>query len=283
MADRHGKRRHLYAYPAGRWIRFRWMWLARRLSVGSSSGRLQSINDTKSVAVIGRGHGGTRLIASTLRLSGVFTGAPTNSSEDLVPPYDLYDACQIMARHVKYRGSYQWKFDKLFQVEVDEIFVALVESFLSSLVNCRHEFRGWKLPETNLIFPWIVRLLPEIKYIYWVRDPRDCILGPHRTDDLRRFNIPFRPQSDLLELRAASWKYQYDIVKATPAPKRLITIRFEDFVQNQAKELERLEEFLGLKLIPVPVDASRIAVWKHHPQYRELQFLRPAMADLGYV
>jgi hypothetical protein len=150
-------------------------------------------------------------------------------------------------------------------------------------VNCRHEFRGWKLPETNLIFPWIVRLLPEIKYIYWVRDPRDCILGPHRTDDLRRFNIPFRPGSDELESRAASWKYQYDIVKATPAPKHFLIVRYEDFVENQTRELERLEEFLGLRLMEVPVDPSRVALWRKHSQHREFPFLRRALAELDYL
>ncbi|HWP59738.1 MAG TPA: sulfotransferase [Candidatus Acidoferrales bacterium] len=222
-------------------------------------------------------------MASTLRLSGVFTGAPTNSSEDLIPPYDLYDACRLMGRHVRYRGSYQWDFEALHQVEIDDIFIALAESFLSSLVNNTRPYCGWKLPETNLIFPWIVRLLPGIRYIYWVRDPRDSILGAHRTDDIRRFNVPFKAPADMLEMRAASWKYQYDIVKATPAPRQFVIVRFEDFVLNQGRELERLGEFLNLKLVRVPVDHSRVGVWRNHPQYREVPFLTSAMSELGYL
>ena len=35
-----------------------------------------------------------------------------------------------------------------------------------------------------------MRLFPDLHYINWVRDPRDCILGPHLTDDLKTFGIP---------------------------------------------------------------------------------------------
>jgi len=49
----------------------------------------------------------------------------------------------------------------------------------------RAEVKGWKIPETTLVFPWIRRIFPEIRYIFWVRDPRDSILGGHLTDDLR--------------------------------------------------------------------------------------------------
>ena len=78
------------------------------------------------------------------------------------------------------------------------------------------EHKGWKIPETTLVFPWIVRLFPEIKYIFWIRNPRDCILGGHLTDDLNDFGIPYPPTEDMRLRRAISWKYQYDLVQACP-------------------------------------------------------------------
>ena len=34
-------------------------------------------------------------------------------------------------------------------------------------------------------------MFPEIHYIFWIRDPRDCILGQHLTDDLADFGIAY--------------------------------------------------------------------------------------------
>ena len=28
--------------------------------------------------------------------------------------------------------------------------------------------RGWKIPETTLAYPWIIRMFPDIKYIHWI-------------------------------------------------------------------------------------------------------------------
>ena len=86
------------------------------------------------------------------------------------------------------------------------------------------EPRGWKLPETTLIYPWIVKMFPEADYVFWVRDPRDSILGAHMTDDLTNFGASYekpRSMTKTLMMRAISWKYQRDIVRATPSPKRV--------------------------------------------------------------
>src|SRR6185369_226095 len=109
---------------------------------------------------------------------------PLNGSSDLLPPGDMYEACKVMARHVTYRGNLQWDFAKLHTMPIDPAFTRLIESYLTTVLNSKAKWRGWKIPETTLVFPWIVRLFPEVRYIYWVRDPRDCILGAHITDDL---------------------------------------------------------------------------------------------------
>jgi hypothetical protein len=91
-------------------------------------------------------------------------------------------------------------------------------------------------PETTLIFPWIVRMFPELHYINWVRDPRDCILGQHLTDDLADFGVPYDKTADERLRRAISWDYQVEIVRATPKPKRWTTVRFEDFVLDAGRD-----------------------------------------------
>lgn len=234
------------------------------------------------ITVIGRGHGGTRAISHTLSESGVYMGAKLNSSSDLVPPGDMYEACRVIARRVRWLGDLRWDFSHLFDGEIDPEFVRLVNSFLESVLASDAEHKGWKLPETILALPWIQRMFPEAKYIHWVRDPRDSIIGSHVTDDLNDFNVEYPKTDDVRLRRAISWKYQYDLLKATPRPKYWIKVRFEDFVLKQDETLARLEEFLGIKLAKIPVRTEPVGRWKRDDGVNYFDFLEPAMREHGY-
>ncbi|HET6456869.1 MAG TPA: sulfotransferase, partial [Armatimonadota bacterium] len=234
------------------------------------------------ITIIGRGHGGTRAMSQTLCESGVYMGAQLNASYDLVPAEDLYEACRVMSRHVVPLGGVRWDFSKLLTMPIDPEFIRLVESYLASVLSRDSEHKGWKLPETTLIYPWIVRMFPEVRYIHWTRDPRDSILGAHLTDDLADFGIPYEPTDDDLLKRAISWKYQREIVKATPQPKYTIDVRFEDFVLNQDETLKRIEAFVGFPLAKIEARRDSVGRWKSAADHRDFDFLRDDMVDLGY-
>jgi hypothetical protein len=214
------------------------------------------------ITVIGRGHSGTRAMSHTLSASGVYMGAQLNVSGDLIPPHDMYEACRVMARHVEHKGNLQWDFSRLHTMPIDPAFTRLIESFLSSVLRTDAERKGWKIPETTLVLPWIVRLFPEIFYIYWYRDPRDCVIGAHVTDDLSVFGVPYDKTDDVRLRRAISWMYQYELMEATPPPVRKIVVRFEDFVLKQDETLQRLERFLGFSLSKIPVRPEPIGRWR---------------------
>ncbi|MCX8053252.1 MAG: sulfotransferase [Armatimonadetes bacterium] len=235
------------------------------------------------ITVIGRGHGGTRAIAQTLRESGVYMGEKLNSSFDLIPAEDMYEACRVMSRYVIYNGDFKWNFSKLHKMPVDPDFEQLVRSYLSSVLTTNVENRGWKLPETTLVYPWIVRMFPKAYYIHWIRDPRDSILGPHLTDDLADFGVPYEHTEDVRMRRAISWKYQREIVKATPPPEHTIEIRFEDFVLNQEATLDRLEAFLGIPLAKIEVHPESVGRWKTDDGVHYFDFLQEDMHALGYL
>lgn len=239
--------------------------------------------DKQLVIVIGRGHSGTRAISRTLAESGVYMGALLNGSYDLVPADELYDACRVLARHVVHRGGTDWDFSRLFAAPVDEEFERLVRSYARSVLEYRDGPRGWKLPETTLVLPWIARLFPDACYISWVRDPRDSIAGEHLTDDLADFGVPYERTDDVREMRAASWKYHREIVAATPRPARWIDVRFEDFVLDQERTLARLEEFLGMPLVRVPVKPEAIGRWRSDAAHRDIGFLQDDLRALGYL
>ncbi len=234
------------------------------------------------ITIIGRGHSGTRAMSHTLSASGVFMGDQLNKSGDLLPPQDMYEACRVLAKHVRWLGDLQWDWSDLHSMEIPAEFTQLIQSYLHSVLESQAEHKGWKIPETTLVYPWIVRMFPDIKYIFWIRNPRDCILGKHLTDDLRDFGISYPPTEDERLRRAISWKYQYDLVKATPKPAHWIEVRFEDFVLRQDETLARLEEFLGIKLAKIPVQTDPIDRWKRDEGVSYYDFFAPAMTQYGY-
>jgi hypothetical protein len=235
------------------------------------------------ITVIGRGHSGTRAMSHTLSASGVFMGAPLNESGDLVPPAAMYEACRVLARHVRHLGGLRWDFSALHAGPIDPAFTRLIEDYLASVLRSDAPNKGWKIPETTLCFPWIARLFPDIRYIYWIRDPRDCIIGRHVTDDLARFGIAYDRTDDERQRRAISWKYQVEIVKATPKPKHWLPVRFEDFVLDQERTLARIGGFLGLPLAKIPVRPETVGRWRTDTGAHDFDFFASDLLEYGYV
>jgi hypothetical protein len=257
------------------------------------------------ITIIGRGHGGTRAISHTLIASNVFMGEPLNRSGDLLPPQPMYEACRVLARYVEWKGGLEWDFSALHTMPIPEEFTALIHQYLQKVLSAKEEHKGWKIPETTLVFPWIVRMFPEIKYIYWVRNPRDNILARHLTDNLADFGVPQPDAEQLLrerypnllaraetpeqreELiwrmrRAISWQYQYTIVAATPKPVHWIVVRFEDFVNCQEETLARLEAYLGIPLARIIVRREAVGRYSQDEGVSYFDFLEDGMREFGY-
>lgn len=235
------------------------------------------------ITIIGRGHSGTRAISHTLSASGVYMGAECNESGDLIPPGEMYEACRVMSRHVRYLGGMKWDFSELFTAPIDLEFERLIRRYLHSVLAYEGSPKGWKIPETTLVYPWIVRMFPDIRYIFWVRDPRDSILGRHVTDDLATFRVPYERTDDEQRRRAISWKYQAELFRATPPPKHMVKVRFEDFVLDQETTLQRLEQYLGFPLARIAVRPESVGRWRNQPEERyNFDFLKEEIARFGY-
>ena len=138
-----------------------------------------------------------------------------------------------MARHVVHKGGLEWDFSKLHTMPIDPEFERLVRSYLASVLTTDADNRGWKLPETTLIYPWIVRMFPDIHYIHWSRDPRDSILGGHVTDDLADFGIQYEPDG-----------------RHPPAPRDKLEIPAGDREVDASSEAHDRSAVRGLRLEP---------------------------------
>lgn len=259
------------------------------------------------ITIIGRGHGGTRAISHTLQASGVYMGHPLNVSGDLLPPDPLYEACRVISRHVEWLGDLRWDFQALHTMPIPQEFIDLVDQYLTNVHGSSARRRGWKIPETTLVYPWIVRLYPEINYIHWVRNPRDNILARHMTDDLADFGIDYPNAEEYLRThypalaeqaaaqgaeqlaevtlrlqRAISWQYQYEIVKATPKPVNWLRVRFEDFVLKQQATLYTISEFLGFPLQAIPVRPESVGRYSNTDGVSYFDLLGDGMREFGY-
>lgn len=234
------------------------------------------------ITIIGRGHSGTRAISHTLYASGVYMGDTLNASGDLLPPQPMYDACRVAAQYIQWKGGLEWDFSQLNNMDIPPEFTDLIQTFLKSVLGNKASDKGWKIPETTLVYPWIVRMFPDAKYIFWIRNPRDCILARHKTDDMRDFGIDYPETDDERLRRAISWKYQYDLVKAFPKPANWLEVRFEDFVLKQEETLARLEDYLGIPLGRIIVRPDAVDRWKHDTGVNYFDFFEPAMIEYGY-
>lgn len=221
-------------------------------------------------------------MSHTLSASGVFMGEPLNMSGDLLPAEAMYDACRVLARHVSRQDGLEWIFNKLHTMPIPGEFEELIHSFLHTVLESPAEHTGWKIPETTLVYPWILRMFPDMKYIFWIRNPRDCIAGEHVTDDMRKFGIDYPETTDERRRRAISWKYQYDLIKASPRASQWIEVRFEDFVLRQEETLTRLEKFLGIPLARIPVKPEAVDRWRKDAGVNYFDFFEPAMRAYGY-
>ncbi len=240
-------------------------------------------DETKVITVIGRGHGGTRAMSHTLSQSGVYMGNTLNVSGDLLPPNPMYEAAALVGKHVAHLGNNTWDFSRLHTMPIDPEFEKLVKTFLTSVLTSPAIHKGWKLPETTLVLPWLVRMFPEAYYIHWTRDARDSILSAHMTDDLAKFGVEYEKIDDIRRMRAISWKYQADLVAATPKPKRWLSVRFEDFVQQQEETIKKLSDFVGFPLVKIAVKPDAVGRWKTDTGRYDFDFLRPYLKDLKYL
>ena len=72
----------------------------------------------------------------------------------------MYEASRLIARHVRWLGGREWDFSRLHTMRIPPEFEPLIQSYLRSVLTSAAEHRGWKIPETTLIFPWIVQDVP---------------------------------------------------------------------------------------------------------------------------
>jgi hypothetical protein len=245
---------------------------------------LEKLNKKSTIIVIGRAHTGTRIIPDVLKASGIYIGEPLNKAHDLLPVDDIYAACRVFGKYVKYLGNHEWDFEYAHSVEIPQAFINLLTSYLKPLIESKDEMVGWKIPNNTLIYPWLVRLLPNATFVLWSRHPEGATKKMTGVDRLEKWNIPckkFLLHDFNTKIKVVSWKYHYDIVNQTPKSKNYIELRFEDYVLNQETSKLALEKVIGKPLALVELNKAK-ADTSGSKLKRRYKFLRNAMDALNY-
>jgi hypothetical protein len=104
-------------------------------------------------------------------------------------------------------------------------------------------------------------------------------------DRLEKWNIPckkFLLHEWNYKVRAASWKYHYDIVKQTPSPQHFFRVRFEDYILDHTPTRKSVEDVIGQPLESLNLNPAKTRSFGMHYEKR-FPFLRDALHDLGYL
>lgn len=233
------------------------------------------------IVVLGHGHSGTRVVSGMLAASGVYMGSFDPAFEHRSSlAHALYAAAKAGSM-VKFTGKCSWDFTRLLDTEPPDDVVAALSAYLEKILK-HEEPKGWKLPENVLFYPWLTKLYPEAHYVWWQRDPRNVISYPHSMNKIRGLKTDSF-KHDWIAQRCVSWAYSHEMLRATPQPKNLITVSYEDFVENQRAALDKLESFLGIALKEVglrPTMRKPVALPKFFSDF--LQSLPPDAPGARY-
>tara|TARA_Y100000310_G_scaffold36310_1_gene34197 strand:+ start:44 stop:979 length:936 start_codon:yes stop_codon:yes gene_type:complete len=250
----------------------------------------------KTVCIQGKGHSGTRLFADTLDQSGIFMGEKTKrrhqqgaresvgfshlrsnwkfvgDTMDKEPYGHINEIYNISLPFVSQRSFSDWDFSKMSNGDIPRSVKDIYTDYLSDIENSNNDFVGWKMTESMLFYPWTVRLFPDWYYIHIVRDVRAHFFRRESSDDMAHTKM-FNQHSENIpkdsdgNIRAdikigLNWKYQLDLIDSLPRPENFLQVKFEDFLLNQDHELERMSDFLGVKLLKLPVHPEKAHQWK---------------------
>ncbi|EEF59709.1 tetratricopeptide repeat-containing sulfotransferase family protein [Pedosphaera parvula] len=163
-----------------------------------------------------------------------------------------------------------------------------------------------KNPPLTLILPMIIRVLPEVKFLVALRDPRDvclsCFMQPWPVNPISSAYLTFEDTVKDYAITMNVWRKVRPLMQ-NPA----MEVRYEDMVENLEAEARRTLEFLGMGWdakvlnfhehakaktvrsptyldVAKPVYRRAMGRWRNYEKYFEphLAKLEPFLRAFGY-
>jgi hypothetical protein len=219
------------------------------------------------VVLLGRGGSGTRILSELAVATGVFIGNETNVTGDSV---EWVEPLYALAVESLTDGIEPGSARDAFWCDALRRHGAAVRGRAATGAD---DAWGWKLPETMLVVPQVLRAFPRARVVHLVRHPVTTAL--RRTHMTSRLDNPvgvavlaaaYRALGrdpaaiagdDVPTHNAISWNFQVravlDALDARPPGVRVLQLRYEDVCADVPRALARIAAFLGR---PVPVSAA---------------------------
>jgi hypothetical protein len=278
-----------------------------------------AIDPTPPLAIGGIGGSGTRLIATIAARLGFYLGADLNTAEDnqafsllfkrqeLWPPQDhQHDIAQAwaafdntMTRRRSWTGAEQAYLHTLAQsprprLPVDWL-AWRVKVMIDQAPADAPPLWGWKEPNTHIVLPQLLELVPGLKYIHVMRNGLDMAYSDNQEQLLYWGKLMLGEEQ--LEINPAnSFRYwcaahRRLLEMIDQRGKQLYLLNFDQFCLQPQTEIDLLLDFLDinppaqlredlLSLITVPSSLGRHK--QHRPDYVSAEdrlFLR----EMGYT
>lgn len=159
-----------------------------------------------------------------------------------------------------------------------------------------------KSPSNTLRIPEIDAVFPDARYIHLVRDGR-AVVQSYRSHIVSKGKLEEWPRevrdatdsdpASFLVTLAEFWQHNLRTVAEVDqrlmltSSGRLLTIRYEDFLDDAGRAMQALTGFIGVdpSLLPVPdvrPPAERWRSWDPETLARVSAALEPSLADWGY-
>ncbi|MDB5093197.1 MAG: Sulfotransferase family protein [Candidatus Eremiobacteraeota bacterium] len=219
------------------------------------------------VVLLGRGGSGTRLLAQLGAANGVFIGNDVNASGDSLEWVD--DLYALAIECVTSGVEADSERDAFWRAAL----VGRARAVLEAAGRDAGAPWGWKLPETMLGLPQVLRAFPRARIVHLIRHPVSSSLRrshmTSRADNAVGRAVlaaaydacgldPNVAADDPDDVRnAMTWEFQMrgalDALAALPDGARLLQLRYEVVCADPAAALDRIAAFLGL---PAPDRAS---------------------------
>jgi hypothetical protein len=235
-----------------------------------------ALEDSSPIVIGGIGGSGTRLVTQVLQEEGVHFGGDLNDELDNLWFSLLFVRRTIVLKPVDEVKRLVWLFinsmrkglpipnelasmlDDAAQYdrgpalnkEVLEAACASMKKSQPSQNQTTHKLWGWKQPNVQVLVPMLAECLPQMKYIYVVRNGLDIAFGPNQ-NQLKYFWGDLLLEGDVEPDPRNALRYWVASYKRNCAYKsllgdRLYILDYDLLCREPVAQIEQLNRFLGL-------------------------------------
>lgn len=219
----------------------------------------RTVSASRTIFVIGSPRSGTSLVQSVLATHSRLFSIPGETG--------LFSYQNIFGR--RHFGLSWAENQALFRESRD-----LVDFFdrAVQLLETRSEGRVFveKTPQHVLRLEFLSRRFPRARFLHVVRDGRDCFVSARSHSGI--------PQATSARRFARYWRKCVEVPIRMRGNPRLATVRYEDFVRDPRRELDRVMGFLELEREDQQLDPRRFGNDKRGDR-EEFRLLRSPVSD----